>query len=143
DDLNRIIRRGPVYDPQRFSGATLSPDTANLLAQNPQAGDLVRLNRLLLLDAYAKEMATGHGYSKTTYSLLFLAGLFLAKMIATAATVGSGAVGGALTPTLFLGSALGAAFGLGSAPRGGGSGLRIAPFAVVGVGSMLAPTACP
>ncbi len=140
DDLNRIIRRGPVYDPQRLAGVTLSPETVNLLAQNPQAGDLVRLNRLLLLDAYPNEMATGHGYSKTTYSLLFLAGLFLAKMIATVVTVGSGAVGGVFTPTLFLGSALGAAFGLGLEQLGGGKGLPIAPFAVVGMGSMLAAT---
>ncbi len=140
DDLNRIIRRGPIFDPQRFAGTTLSPETANLLAQNPQAGDLVRLNRLLLLDAYPHDMAAGHGYSKTTYSLLFLAGLFLAKMIATVVTVGSGAVGGVFTPTLFLGSALGAAFGLGLEQLGGGKGLPIAPFAVVGMGSMLAAT---
>jgi H+/Cl- antiporter ClcA len=140
DDLNKILRSGPVYDPQRFAGITLSQEAANLLAQNPQAGDLVRLNRLLLLDAYPDDLAAGHGYSKTTYSLLFLTGLFLAKLIATAATVGSGAVGGIFTPTLFLGSALGAAFGLGLEQLGGGKGLPIAPFAVVGMGSMLAAT---
>src|SRR6185436_16283387 len=60
DDLNRIIRNGPLYDQQRFASVALSQDTTNLLAQNPQAGDLVRLNRLrlnrlLLLDAYSNE----------------------------------------------------------------------------------------
>ena len=40
--------------------------------------------------------------------LLFLVGLFLAKLVATLATVGSGAVGGVFTPTLFLGAGLGA-----------------------------------
>jgi len=140
EDLNRLIRNGALYDSQRFAGVVLSPETAALLGQNPQAGDLVRLNRLLLLDAYPKEIVTGHGYSKMTYSLLFLAGLFLAKLAATMATVGSGAVGGIFTPTLFLGAGLGATFGLGLQAVGGGEGLPIAPFAVVGMGSMLAAT---
>ncbi len=39
-------------------------------------------------------------------------GLLLAKLLATLATVGSGAVGGVFTPTLFLGASLGALFGL-------------------------------
>ncbi len=140
DDFNQLIRTGSLYDPERFAGITLSGDTSVLLAQNPKAGDLVRLNRLLLLDAYPNEITTGHGYSKTTYGILFLAGLFLAKLIATLATVGSGAVGGVFTPTLFLGAGLGALFGLGLGQLGGGEGLPIAPFAVVGMGSMLAAT---
>jgi CIC family chloride channel protein len=67
-------------------------------------------------------------------------GLLLAKLLATLATVGSGAVGGIFTPTLFLGAALGATFGLTLQMLGGGVGLPIAPFAVVGMGSMLAAT---
>jgi CIC family chloride channel protein len=72
--------------------------------------------------------------------LLFLGGLFLAKLIATLATVGSGAVGGIFTPTLFLGAALGATFGLALQQLGVGEDLPIAPFAVVGMGSMLSAT---
>ena len=140
DNLNRIIRRGPVYDPPRFAGITLSPEAANLLSQNPQAGDLVRLNRMLLLDAYPRELSISRRYSRTTYALFFLSGLFLAKLLATLATVGSGAVGGVFTPTLFLGAGLGATFGLLLEQLGGGKGLPIAPFAVVGMGSMLAAT---
>ena len=75
-----------------------------------------------------------------THVLLFLTGLFLAKMIATLATVGSGAVGGVFTPTLFLGAALGATFGLALQQLGAGEDLPIAPFAVVGMGSMLSAT---
>src|SRR5580658_3995393 len=41
-----------------------------------------------------------------------LPGIFLAKLLATAITVGSGAVGGVITPTLFLGAGLGALFGM-------------------------------
>jgi len=72
--------------------------------------------------------------------LLFLAGLFLAKLIATLATVGSGAVGGVFTPTLFLGAGLGASFGLALQKSGAGADLPISTFAVVGMGSMLAAT---
>jgi hypothetical protein len=56
DDLNQVIQAGPVYDAQRFAGAKLSPQTLSLLAQNPQGEDLIRLNRMLLLDAYPLEL---------------------------------------------------------------------------------------
>jgi CIC family chloride channel protein len=93
----------------------------------------------------------GNGYSITNgilhetfmdlpHPLVFLAGLFLAKLVATLATVGSGAVGGVFTPTLFLGAGLGATFGLGLRELHIAEGLPIATFAVVGMGSMLAAT---
>jgi CIC family chloride channel protein len=69
-----------------------------------------------------------------------LAGLFLAKLIATLATVGSGAVGGVFTPTLFLGAALGSLSALGLHEFHAARGLPIAAFAVVGMGSMLSAT---
>jgi CIC family chloride channel protein len=72
--------------------------------------------------------------------LLFLGGLFLAKLIATLATVGSGAVGGVFTPTLFLGAGVGAIFGLGLREFHLAEELPIAAFAVVGMGSMLSAT---
>ncbi len=74
------------------------------------------------------------------YVLLFLVGLLFAKLVATLATVGSGAVGGVFTPTLFLGASLGAAFGLSLHELGLGLNLPIAVFAVVGMGSMLSAT---
>ncbi|HEY3596107.1 MAG TPA: ClcB-like voltage-gated chloride channel protein [Paraburkholderia sp.] len=60
------------------------------------------------------------------------------KIIATAATVGSGAIGGVFTPTLFVGAVLGSLFGLGMHalwPHG-----TSAPFAyaMVGMGAFLA-----
>src|SRR5207245_2909951 len=54
--------------------------------------------------------------------------------------VGSGAVGGVFTPTLFLGAALGATFGSLLQALGAGENLPMANFAVVGMGSMLAAT---
>jgi CIC family chloride channel protein len=74
------------------------------------------------------------------FLLLFLVGLLLAKLLATLATVGSGAVGGVFTPTLFLGASLGATFGLGLKQLGGATQLPIAVFAVVGMGGMLSAT---
>src|SRR5207245_4692784 len=70
--------------------------------------------------------------------LLFLCGLRLAKLLATLATVGSGAVGGVFTPTLFLGASLGAAFGYTLKHFHYAESVPTAVFAVVGMGSMLA-----
>ena len=72
--------------------------------------------------------------------VLFLAGLLLAKLLATAATVGSGAVGGVFTPTLFLGACLGALFGTTLHILGGSMDLPTSAFALVGMGSVLAAT---
>jgi chloride channel protein, CIC family len=74
------------------------------------------------------------------FPLAFLAGLFLAKLLATLVTVGSGAVGGVFTPTLFLGAGLGATFGLGLHELHRAGELPVATFAVVGMGSMLSAT---
>jgi CIC family chloride channel protein len=72
--------------------------------------------------------------------LWFLIGLLLAKLLATVATVGSGAVGGVFTPTLFLGASLGASFALALHSLELGLNLPVAAFALVGMGSMLAAT---
>ena len=79
-------------------------------------------------------------YPPEAAGLLFVAALFLAKLVATLATVGSGAVGGVFTPTLFLGAGLGAIFGLSLRQLYIAEELPIAVFAVVGMGSMLSAT---
>ena len=57
-ELNTVIQGGDsIYAPPRFAGVPLSPETLQLLAQNPQGDDLVRLNRLLLEDGYPLEIA--------------------------------------------------------------------------------------
>jgi CIC family chloride channel protein len=93
----------------------------------------------------------GNGYGVTndilherfrvySFPLLFLIGLFFAKLLATLATVGSGAVGGVFTPTLFLGAALGGIVGSALHETGQGIELPTGAFALVGMGSMLAAT---
>jgi len=80
------------------------------------------------------------GMSSQHLLLLFLLGLLVAKLVATLATVGSGAVGGVFTPTLFLGASLGAWFGTSLHALNVGKELPVAAFTVVGMGSMLAAT---
>lgn len=86
----------------------------------------------------------GNGYSVVNSLLhspwLWSAVLLVlaAKVVATAATVGSGAIGGVFTPTLFVGAALGYLFGIGTHDL-----LPFAPsppstYAVVGMGAFLA-----
>ena len=88
----------------------------------------------------------GNGFGVTNqilrenFGLLYLAGLFSAKLLATLATVGSGAVGGVFTPTLFLGAGLGSMLGVGLHAMGHGMDLPTGAFALVGMGSMLAAT---
>ncbi len=77
---------------------------------------------------------------KYEFPMIFLVGIFLAKLLATTATFGSGAVGGVFTPTLFLGAGLGCIFGTGLHRIGQGMLLPTGAFALVGMGSMLAAT---
>jgi CIC family chloride channel protein len=69
-----------------------------------------------------------------------LSGLFLAKLLATIATVGAGTVGGVFTPTMFLGATVGALFGVVVHQIGGAPGLPLGAFALVGMGAMLSGT---
>ncbi|MDE2449114.1 MAG: ClcB-like voltage-gated chloride channel protein [Gammaproteobacteria bacterium] len=88
----------------------------------------------------------GNGYSVVSQILngqvfgLWLLVILLAKVLATSATVGSGGVGGVLTPSLFVGAAVGSLLGgvfhnlmphIASVP---------AAYALVGMGGFLAAT---
>ena len=139
-DLNHIILSGPVYEVRRFAGVRLSGKAMEMLKQERQGMDLARINRKLLMEVYPREMSRTHWREEDAVGLLFLAGLVLAKLAATLATVGSGAVGGVFTPTLFLGAGLGAAFALALQQVGAGENLPITAFAMVGMGSMLSAT---
>jgi len=88
----------------------------------------------------------GKGYSVVDSVLLApwawqaLVTVLVLKMLATAVTLGSGGIGGAFTPTLFVGAMLGALFGTlvhALLPVGTGP---VSAYAVVGMGAMLAGT---
>ena len=55
-DFNRIIQAGALYTPARFAGVTLSAEATYVLGRNPTGVDLVRLNRLLIRDAYPADI---------------------------------------------------------------------------------------
>jgi CIC family chloride channel protein len=88
----------------------------------------------------------GNGYSVVNMMLnepltiQVLALMLIAKLISTAASVGSGAVGGILTPTLFMGAALGAIFGAVLHRIDPHSLSQPSAYAVVGMGALLAAT---
>lgn len=88
----------------------------------------------------------GNGYSVVNsilhdpWTVQALLITLLLKVAATSMTVGSGAVGGVFTPTLFVGAALGSSLGTGlhqAAPHLVGS---VTSFAVVGMGAFLSAT---
>ena len=71
ENLNALIRSKSIYDAQRFAGVTLRPETQKLLALNPQGEALGHLNRLLLDDAYPREISRGgFGWSNKDFSYL-------------------------------------------------------------------------
>lgn len=67
-----------------------------------------------------------------------LALILIFKVLATAATFGSGAVGGVFTPTLFVGASLGFLFGTVTQQVTGSTSLNPSAFAIVGMGAFLA-----
>ncbi len=82
-----------------------------------------------------------HGdYPAATGGFTQLGGLFFAKLLATAITVGAGTVGGVFTPTMFLGADAGALFGLTLHHFGCATGVPTGAFALVGMGATLAGT---
>ncbi|CAD6557414.1 ClcB-like voltage-gated chloride channel protein [Paraburkholderia sabiae] len=86
----------------------------------------------------------GNGYSVVnsilhspwTWTALVVVLVF--KLIATAATVGSGAVGGVFTPTLFVGAVIGSLFGIGMNALWPHATSAPFAYAMVGMGAFLA-----
>jgi CIC family chloride channel protein len=88
----------------------------------------------------------GNGYSVVGAILsgelvgLWLLAVLAAKVLATSATVGSGAVGGVFTPTLFIGCAIGATFGWALHTALPTYTSVPAAYALIGMGGFLAAT---
>jgi fucose permease len=76
NDFNtNVIPVQAVFEPGRFAGISLREETRKLLEQNPTDSDLERLNRLLLEDAYPRELSknqlltTSFGFMAMLYAL--------------------------------------------------------------------------
>jgi len=59
EGLNSVLQGDALHDQPCFGGVGLSPQTRALVAQAPQGDERVRLNRLLLEDAYRLELRRG------------------------------------------------------------------------------------
>jgi CIC family chloride channel protein len=82
-----------------------------------------------------------HGeFDKLPHALPQVGALFGGKLLATALTVGAGTVGGVFTPTLFLGAAAGALYGIALHHLGCAPGVPAGAFALAGMGATLAGT---
>lgn len=64
EELNRIIGGDPLYTDARFASVKLSTYTRMLLGKNPVGTGLVRLNKLLLLDALPEHFRRKPGRGK-------------------------------------------------------------------------------
>ena len=82
--------------------------------------------------ATIESILVGHS---TAFGLLVL--LVVCKLLATAASLGSGSSGGIFSPSLFMGATLGAAFAAGLNALGLPVHLSIPAFAMVGMGAMV------
>jgi hypothetical protein len=54
--LNKVIGETSIYQPDRFKGVLLSPETTTLMQQSEQDANVARLNRLLLEDTFPLEL---------------------------------------------------------------------------------------
>ena len=64
EELNRIIGGEPIYTEARLAGIELSTYTRKLLRKNPAGRGLVRLNKLVLLDALPQHFRRKPGRGK-------------------------------------------------------------------------------
>jgi len=94
--------------------------THDLFARVPRRWLAVALGALVVggLDIAFRADLWGHGHESLDLAImaersaLFLLGLAIAKLIATAVTLGAGGVGGVFTPALFVGATCGGALGV-------------------------------
>lgn len=54
--FNNLLSGPSLYTPRCFEHVEISPEALEIMTQNPQGEDLVRLNRLLLEDAFPQEI---------------------------------------------------------------------------------------
>jgi tetratricopeptide (TPR) repeat protein len=60
-DLNELIESGPLFETNRFAHVKLSDRTWWFVRENPQSHTRIRLNRILLEEAYSTEIAKSLG----------------------------------------------------------------------------------
>jgi multidrug transporter EmrE-like cation transporter len=72
--LNKVLLEGPIYHEERFARVPLHQEARALAAQQPQGNELLRLNRLLLQDAYPAELAKAEAQTVSPSQIRHLIG---------------------------------------------------------------------
>jgi CIC family chloride channel protein len=124
----------------RFSEELFNRLSWPIFARLALSGLMVGALAIRFPEVFGNGYSVANGIIQGRFELSLLLGVFCAKLLATLVTVGSGTVGGVMTPTLFLGAGLGCAFGEILHFMGCATGLSTAAFAVVGMGSILSAT---
>ncbi len=153
--LRRVLGAGAVWVARCAAGTwgPAVPGAARTRAQRSSAACAGRCRSTLALGglvvgviSVAVPQVWGNGYSVVNdilndkLALNLLALVLVAKLVSTAASVGSGANGGILTPTLFMGAAFGALFADILHLIDPHLTSQQAAYAVVGMGAFLAAT---
>jgi thioredoxin-dependent peroxiredoxin len=73
-ELQKIIGGPSIFKVKRFKGVSLRPETTALIKQSPTGSKLVRLNRLLLEDAYPLELTRNQKMDRRVSFLIGLDG---------------------------------------------------------------------
>ncbi len=60
-ELNDVLRKGPIYQAERFATVALSAQTKALAGLDLQGTAMAQVNRMLLEDAYPAEIVKSHG----------------------------------------------------------------------------------
>jgi len=60
-DLNKLLEAGSLYEATRFAHLKLTDRTQRFIKENPQSHTRIRLNRILLEEAFPKEIAKSLG----------------------------------------------------------------------------------
>jgi CIC family chloride channel protein len=126
----------------RFSQDTFKHlPSVPLPARMALGGAIVGAIAIIYPEVWGNGYVVTSGFIQHPVPARLLLGILVAKLVATAATVGSGAVGGVITPTLFLGACLGSLLGMTLQYLGmGPAHLPVGVFALVGMGCVFSAT---
>lgn len=83
EELGSLMQNNSLYQSERFAQVTLGAETTKRVEQNPQGANRIRLNRLLLEDAYPQELIKNEAALKTSDPDMVWLIIFVIGVLAT------------------------------------------------------------